>query len=345
MIGIAEIAEGERLIEDCGPSRRPRWITPGGRPLGTPGRNRLLDWETMPHVMLRSWRLRDVVLDGTTMLLLHQGSVIGESNYHRAPQELEAVRSHAGPVIDVEDDVPALICGDAWSSNHYHFLNHTLPAIDAVAGEAGRRLLLHQLRPVHARMLSVLGHDRHPTTTLQPGHQYRIRRAEFCNLTVGIADFACSATIQAPHDRLAGAVPDDGVHAGRLYVSRLDDPHRRMAGEAELVDGLRRRGFTIASPAQTTLEEQVALFRRARFVVGPHGAGLANVSFCRPGTAVYDLLPEHFVEPSILTLAIRRDAPAWVDAFPGAAAPTSHTLDWVLDVPAALARVDEIAPD
>ena len=340
MIDIAYVAESTRLLEDCGPSRRPLWIGPS---LASPERNPFLQWETMPHVQLRSWRLRDVVLDGATMLLLHQGRIIRQSNYHRAPQEIDAVTSHAAPLIDIDDDLPVLVCGDAWSRNHYHFLNHTLPAIDATAGHASMRLAMLPLHPPHERALSLLGHARHPRTMIEPGRQYRIARAEFCNLTVGAADFADSKLLQSMHDRLASRVPDDGAHGDMLYVSRLGDNHRRAAGEPELVDGLRRRGFVIASPAEMSFEQQIAAFRRARFVVGLHGAGLANIAFCRPGTAAYDMLPEHFIDPSILNLAIRRGAPAWVDAFPGAGAPTSHTLDWTLDVAAALARVDEIA--
>ena len=340
MIDIAYVAESSRLLEDCGPSRRPLWI---GGSLASAGRNPFLQWETMPHVQLRSWRVRDVVLDGATMLLLHQGRVIRQSNYHRAPQEIEAVSKHTAPLIDIDDDRPVLICGDAWSRNHYHFLNHTLPAIDATAAHARLRLAMLPMLPPHERALSLLGHAGHPRTMIEPGRQYRIARAEFCNLTVGVADFADSKLLQAMHDRLASHVPDDGAHADMLYVSRLGDRHRRAAGEAELVDGLRRRGLIIATPAEMGLEQQIAAFRRARLVVGLHGAGLANIAFCRPGTAAYDMLPEHFIDPSILNLAIRRGAPAWVDAFPGDPAPTSHTLDWALDVPAALARVDEIA--
>jgi capsular polysaccharide biosynthesis protein len=37
------------------------------------------------------------------------------------------------------------------------------------------------------------------------------------------------------------------------------------------------------------LAEQIAVFSRAECVVGPHGAGLTNLTFCRPGTKVVEI--------------------------------------------------------
>jgi hypothetical protein len=345
LIDIAEVADATIELEACGPSVRPRWIERAGRKPDTRARNPFLQWETMPDVRIHTWRVRDVVLDATTMLLLHDGKIIRQSNYLRAPNELEQMRIDPDRLVQIPAGLPVLICGDAWSTNHYHFFNHTLPAIDGAMaryGSDGVTLAAHWMRPVHAHAMHLLGHAPRKMVQLEPGQQYAIADAEFCAFTVGIADFANSRLIQGMHDRLAAAVPDDGRHDGRLYVSRLADRHRRAGGEADLIAGLRRRGFTIATPAEMTLQDQIRAFRGARLVVGPHGAGMANIAFCRPGTAVYDLMPEHFIDSSILNLAIRRDARAWVDAFPSDTTTSDHTRDWQLDVRAVLVRVDEI---
>jgi len=342
MIDIADVAESAILIEDCGPSRRPVWAARPGR--GRPGmHNPFLDWETMGGVAIRHWRLRNVVLDGDTFLLFHQGRVIRQSNYHRHPPELEAARVHPDRLVQLPDDGPILVCGDDWSTNHYHFLNHTLPAIHAVAPTVpGLRLIGHPMRPVHARMVALLGHAHFPLIHIERGRQYAIPDAIFCDFTMGHADFACSAFVQGVADALAGQVADDGARKGRIYVSRMADTHRHMAGEAALAAGLERRGFRIFAPAGLSMEQQISAFRGAHIVVGPHGAGLANIAFCRPGTLVYDLLPAHFTDPSILTLAIRRGAVAWVDAFASETSVSDHVQDWQVDVAGALARVDAL---
>jgi capsular polysaccharide biosynthesis protein len=346
MLGIAEVSESTELLEDCGPSLRPRWIEPR-RPFADPQRNPLLAWETMPGVHIHAWRVRNVVLDATTMVLLHDGNIIRETNYLRPPDELEKLRVDPARLTRFETQLPVLICGDAWSSNHYHFLNHTLPAIDSVIARHGRGgivLAAHWMRPVHQEALRLLGHEGVLTLRLQPGRQYAIADAEFCAYTTGTADFANSAHIQAMHDRMAMQVQAATGAGRKIYVSRLADKHRRAEGEAELVEKLRRRGFAIVTPADHTLAQQIDIFRAASLVVGPHGAGLANIAFCQPDTAIYDVLPEHFIDSSILNLAIRRDMRAWIDAFPGRGEGTDHTRDWVLDVPSILSRIDEIDP-
>jgi capsular polysaccharide biosynthesis protein len=345
LIDIDDAADDKVLLEACGPMVRPRWIERAGRPLGARTRNPFLHWETMPDVRVHGWRVRDVVLDATTMLLLRDGRIIRQSNYQRPAADLESIRIDAARLVRIDGEVPVLICGDAWSTNHYHFLNHTLPAIDAIVARLGRtgvRLALPWMRPVHAQAMQALGHDEVASCPVEPGRQYAIAAALFCSFTVGVADFARSGLIQGMHDRMAACVPDDGAWDGRIYVSRLGDKHRRAVGEAALVEGLRRRGFAIVTPAEMDLAEQIRVFRGARLVVGPHGAGLANVAFCRPGTAVYELMPEHFIDSSILNVIMRRDALAWVDAFPSDTTTTDHTRDWKLDVKAVLARVDEI---
>jgi capsular polysaccharide biosynthesis protein len=345
MTDIASVAEETYAVELCGPSECPRWIAPRGRALRHPGRNPLLRWETMPNVQIRAWRLRDVVLDATTMLLLHQGEIIGETNYLRPADELAQLRIDPPRLHKVARAGPVLVCGDAWSSNHYHFMNHTLPAIAWAASRFGRASLClaqHWRRPAHTRMLELLNLAQGPAITLEPGNQYALHDAIFCDFTVGRADFANSRFIQSLHDRLAAAVPDGGGSGAKIYVSRLQDGHRRAHGEAELIAGLAARGFQIITPAELTLDAQIAAFRGAGLVVGPHGAGLANISFCRPQAQIYDLLPAHFVDSSILNLAIRRGTACWIDMFPGDGQTTDHLRDWQLDVPAALARVDEI---
>jgi hypothetical protein len=60
----------------------------------------------------------------------------------------------------------------------------------------------------------------------------------------------------------------------------------------ETLAALRALVFPQLCPAAHTgasLAEQVAVFHRAECVVGPHGAGLTNLLFCRSGTQVIEL--------------------------------------------------------
>jgi capsular polysaccharide biosynthesis protein len=52
-------------------------------------------------------------------------------------------------------------------------------------------------------------------------------------------------------------------------------------------------GFSIIAPGTLAWEEQIAVFRGARIIVGPHGAGLANAVFSESGARVIELTNAH----------------------------------------------------
>jgi capsular polysaccharide biosynthesis protein len=83
-----------------------------------------------------------------------------------------------------------------------------------------------------------------------------------------------------------------GSGGGRLYVSRRDARWRRLVNEDEIVPELLRLGFEVVSLDGRSLAEQAVLFHDAAVIVAPHGAGLANILFSRPGTLLIELLAE-----------------------------------------------------
>jgi hypothetical protein len=118
-----------------------------------------------------------------------------------------------------------------------------------------------------------------------------------------------------------------------------------MLGEAAVIRGLARRGFDILDPGRMEMAAQIAAFRAAALVVGPHGAGLANIVFCRPDAVVYELVPAFFQDPCILALAMRRGLRFWADAFDREGAEPDlpgFRRSWMVQPEAVLARVDEI---
>lgn len=97
------------------------------------------------------------------------------------------------------------------------------------------------------------------------------------------------------------APPGDGR---LLYISRADAPARRVANESEVEALLRPLGFESLTLGGRDFAEQAQLFHAARVIVAPHGAGLANLVFCRPGTVVIEALPPGWMAPCFMTLAL-----------------------------------------
>lgn len=80
-----------------------------------------------------------------------------------------------------------------------------------------------------------------------------------------------------------------------LYVSRDDASGRRLLNEQDLLARLHPGRWQRIVCSGLSVAEQIAAFRRARVVVGPHGAGLTNVMFCRPGTRFIELNCRNFI--------------------------------------------------
>jgi hypothetical protein len=77
--------------------------------------------------------------------------------------------------------------------------------------------------------------------------------------------------------------------APRIFISRGNRGVRSIVNEREVLRALQPLGFVRCRLETMPLADQVALFYRAACVVGPHGAGLTNLTFCRPGTKVVEI--------------------------------------------------------
>lgn len=80
----------------------------------------------------------------------------------------------------------------------------------------------------------------------------------------------------------------------RIYISRKK--RRRILNENELMDFLACYGFVKVELETMTVAEQVGLFSTAETIVAPHGAGLANLVFCRPKTKVVEIFPSTYIQ-------------------------------------------------
>jgi capsular polysaccharide biosynthesis protein len=75
----------------------------------------------------------------------------------------------------------------------------------------------------------------------------------------------------------------------RLYIARTDSTQRTLLNEAEVMARAEQAGFTPVELSRLPVGEQVRLFAEATHILAPHGAGLTNIGFCRPGTKLCEL--------------------------------------------------------
>jgi capsular polysaccharide biosynthesis protein len=89
----------------------------------------------------------------------------------------------------------------------------------------------------------------------------------------------------------------------RVYVSRAKAARRRVGEEDALWRELEARGFARVFFEDLSWAAQIAVARRARVMVGAHGAGLANTLFCAPGARVVELVNRGYFNPVFWRLA------------------------------------------
>lgn len=76
-----------------------------------------------------------------------------------------------------------------------------------------------------------------------------------------------------------------------------------MSNELELLPGLHERGFHIVRLEELSVIEQILLFSQAKIVVGPHGAGHANILWSQPGTVLFEVFHPAWKHPCYSILA------------------------------------------
>ena len=98
------------------------------------------------------------------------------------------------------------------------------------------------------------------------------------------------------------AGPEKGAEL--VFVGRGKGDRRPLVEAEKIWAGLQRLGFAQIEPEKMSVAEQARAFRSARVVVGAHGAALANLAFCRPGTHVIELFSPLSVNPCYRNLAL-----------------------------------------
>ena len=169
--------------------------------------------------------------------------------------------------------------------NYYHWLIEELPlVVRALAAEPAVRVLANaeSITPRHLAVASSLGFDIKPSakTVRLPQHVLPGRASdswfihpEDAKILLDLGERVASPT---------------STTQDRIYVSRRG-AKRSLQGEDVLEDLLQSDGFTVIHPENLEWVDQIAIFRSAKVVVGPHGAGLSNLAFTPPGTLLVEI--------------------------------------------------------
>jgi hypothetical protein len=243
-------------------------VTPGG----------VLDYATSPYFGIAGWREHPVFLSART-----------------------------GPVEPVSGTVLSLATRGA-TTNYYHFLYDAIGRYaifeECLPAEAVDAVVVPHRSGYQKQLLAMLGID---VPLIQPRAE-RVLRVERL-----LVPSSPNHALDAPPwvvGWLRDRFPPQGSAADlprRLYLSRGRQPNsRRYVQEPELWPELERRGFTMLDPGSLSVQEQIDVFHAAEVIVAPHGAGLTNITFCRPGAKVLELFAPTYVHLGLWNISQAR---------------------------------------
>ena len=187
--------------------------------------------------------------------------------------------------------------------NHSHWLTAHLPKL-VLLRELGRldALVLPRRRtPEMVRTMALLGIDADAVPGVESNRPARFRR-----FTTLVTDRFDPRLLARARDAIAAgmgagaAAPGDGA---RLWISRARSRGRRLLEEEALLPRLREAGIERVFLEELDFDAQWRLMRSAGTVIAPHGAGLTNMLFCRPGTRVVEIADPLYPNPNFYAMA------------------------------------------
>lgn len=185
------------------------------------------------------------------------------------------------------------------ATSYYHWLLEELP-----------RMLLPGLPSVDRVLISKPGEARlNALNLVRPCLPFLFRK--FCwpgrlSLHVSCENLVCPSYLSSsgelsPYivellqdlaDKIAR--PDSSLPE-KILISRSSQHGRNLSSEAPLAEALAQEGFRRVELEKLDFAKQIQLFRNAKEIISPHGAGLANLVFCTKKPLVIEIFNSSYV--------------------------------------------------
>lgn len=193
-----------------------------------------------------------------------------------------------------------LLIHDKFSSHNYcHWLLDWLPRIFPIEQLGVDMARLHVILPqqptgFQRRALNLMGFtDDRILHLLEKGTNSPVRIRRFYGTSLTHSSFQHALHNGAPwaRDYLRAKFPGPETSAlpARIIVDRRTS--RRLVFDEATLQHLTRLGFVMVQLESMSFDQQIELFSGARCVIGAHGAGLANIVFCREGSHILEIFP------------------------------------------------------
>ena len=78
----------------------------------------------------------------------------------------------------------------------------------------------------------------------------------------------------------------------KIFIDRSDSKfnHYQFFENDKIIKTLKKKNFAIFKLSKLSIFDQISLFNSSKLILGLHGAGFANIIFCKKKTKIYELI-------------------------------------------------------
>ena len=254
-----------------------------------------------------AYEVEDVDLAGAALIGFKDGDVILDQGYYG---RLDLWERNWGyfqmareclrlPAIEIEC---AMVLASVWNGNYFHWTLDELPKLEGAevyTRETGRRPMIVAPGRSPGFAIETLQQSGMPFRLVDDLHLH-VKRLVICTARRAEGRIAASAVdyLRGMTQRVNQWWEPSGT-SDRLYITRRGAATRRVTNESRLAEKLLERGFAICQLETMSVAEQQQRFAGAEWVIGPHGAGLANLAWVwSPAeTKVLELVAPQYSNP------------------------------------------------
>ena len=158
-------------------------------------------------------------------------------------------------------------------------------SIVTVGGKQRQLIFVERWQRVRVRRL---------VSVSQAGYEPYIPHGLFNTGTSQIVNTFSAPALAAMHPAVLDTLPpSDARDCEKIFLCRSDRSNnlRGLMNTVEIEALLRKKGYTVVDPTRMSFIEQIQACHAARIIVGPIGAGLANMVFASAGCRILALSP------------------------------------------------------
>ena len=262
-------------------------------------------WETERYIApsIKFYLLKKVYVLAEGLVFTRSGELIAQTKTAHSEIEIQEARDNLALALITKKFIPshanAVLCKKRGADNYGHWLVEMLPKAYWARQKIGIvdwPVVVHKtsdaMQSIMKQSLEVIGVSEDKTIITERSPVYFEELLLVEGLT-GHSVFISPLVMECMEfiASKAGSGSSDSLYAVRRPATTRD-----FENEPEVKIIFSENGYSEIEAEKLSFLEQVAAFKTAKRVVGPMGAALTNIIFCRPGTEVLVFMPGSALE-------------------------------------------------